>query len=199
MVLSGRPDPEAYAAMLRITGLAEERFETLYWADRPAYDDGALSGVTFWQNFVRAAALDLPPEAAEELSHWDVLHWTTQNPAMVAWQLKLKQHGLKTAILSNMGDSVLANLEREFDWLSRFDVLVWSFQLRMVKPDPAIYRHLLEKLGTTAEETLFIDDRRINVEGARALGIQSIEFTTVEQLRADLTAAGLDKELPLPG
>ena len=71
--------------------------------------------------------------------------WTTQNPAMLAWQQQLKQRGLLTAILSNMGDNVLANIEREFDWIHRFDVLVWSFQLRMAKPDPAIYRHVLEQ------------------------------------------------------
>jgi putative hydrolase of the HAD superfamily len=97
-----------------------------------------------------------------------------------------------------MGDSVLANMERSFDWLHRFDVLVWSFQLRMSKPDPAIYRHILEELGTEPEEVLFLDDRLINVEAAQALGMKAIQFSTVERLRSDLIAAGLNIELPLP-
>ena len=67
---------------------------------------------------------------------------------MLAWQLALKQRGLLTAIVSNMGDSVHENMVRELDWLSRFDVLVWSYQLGMAKPDPAIYRYALERLGT---------------------------------------------------
>jgi putative hydrolase of the HAD superfamily len=118
---------------------------------------------------------------------------------MVAWQLKLKQRGLLTAILSNIGADVLASVERTFDWIHHFDVLVWSYQLGIVKPDPEIYRHTLRELGTNPEETLFIDDRRPNVEAARALGIQALEYSSVEQLREELIAAGLDQALPLPG
>jgi HAD superfamily hydrolase (TIGR01509 family) len=97
-----------------------------------------------------------------------------------------------------MGDNVLENMMREFDWLPRFDALVWSFQLRMAKPDLAIYRHVLAELGTQPEETLFLDDKLINIEAARALGIQAIQFSTVQKLREDLVAAGLEAVLPLP-
>lgn len=198
MVLSGQPNMRAHEAMVRITGLPVERFETLYWSDRLAYDQGKVSGLQFWRNFVRDAGIHLDGSSVEELNLLDALHWTTQNPAMLAWQLELKKRGLLTGILSNMGDSVLASLEKHFDWLPRFDVLVWSFQLGLIKPDPAIYRHLLSKLGTRPEETLFIDDRHVNVEAARALGIRAMEFTTLEKLRDDMIASGLDRELPLP-
>ena len=198
MVLTGPQDPEARAALLRITGLPHERFEPLYWADRDAYDEGKLTGLDFWQKLIGDAGLELPPGADAELSLWDARMWTTVNPAMLAWQLELKQRGFLTAILSNMGDNVLENMQRTFDWLPRFDVLVWSYQLRMVKPDPAIYRHVLKELGTQPEETLFLDDRAVNVEAAQALGMQAILFSTVDQLRRDLVAARLDAELPLP-
>ena len=118
---------------------------------------------------------------------------------MLAWQLELKRRGLLTAILSNIGDAVLASMEREFDWIHRFDVRVWSYQLGVAKPDPAIYRHTLAELGVQPEETLFIDDKRVNIEAAQALGIQAIEFSSVERLREELIAAGLDAEVPLPG
>ena len=87
---------------------------------------------------------------------------------------------------------------REFDWLSRFDVLVWSFQLKMAKPDPDIYRHVLKELGTRPEETLFLDDRPVNVEAANALGFKGLTFTNVDQLRTDLIAQGLEGVVPLP-
>jgi putative hydrolase of the HAD superfamily len=105
---------------------------------------------------------------------------------------------LLTAILSNMGDSVLENIEREFAWIHDFDVLVWSYQLGIAKPEPAIYRYVLNALGTGPEETLFLDDKMVNVDAARALGMQALEFSTVEKLRGDLIASGLEKELPLP-
>jgi HAD superfamily hydrolase (TIGR01509 family) len=117
---------------------------------------------------------------------------------MLAWQVALKQRGFLTAILSNMGDSVLENMQREFDWLPRFDVLVWSYQLRMAKPDPAIYHYVLQKLGSRPEETLFLDDKLVNIHAAQALGLKAIQFSSVEKLRKDLVASGLDAELPLP-
>ena len=191
-------DPEAYAALLRITGLPLARFESLYWADRHAYDEGKLTGLEFWKKLLGEAGLALDQDKVEELNELDARMWTTENPAMLAWQLKLKERGMLTAILSNMGDNVLASIEREFDWIHRFDVLVWSFQLHMAKPDPAIYRYTLNELDVQPEETLFLDDKLVNIEAAQALGIQAIQFSTVEQLRADLIAAELDRVLPLP-
>jgi putative hydrolase of the HAD superfamily len=202
MVLTGPPDPEAHAALVRITGLPVERFEELYWADRHAYDEGRFTGLEFWQRLLRSAQLHGDAAAtlamAEELNHWDARMWTTENLEMLAWQLQLKQRGVLTAILSNMGDNVLANMKREFDWLPRFDVLVWSYQLLMAKPDPAIYRHVLKELETEPEQTLFLDDKLVNIEAAQALGMKAIQFSTVAKLRQDLVAAGLDAELGLP-
>ena len=199
MVLTGQPDAAAHEKLLSITGLPLASFESLYWADRAAYDEGRVTGIGYWQNFLRDAGLPPSREMVEELNQWDVRMWTTQNPPMVDWQLAIKQRGLLTAILSNMGDAVLASVELEFDWIRRFDLLVWSCQLGVVKPDPAIYRHTLAELKTRPEDILFIDDRLPNVEAARELGIPTIQFSSVERLREDLIAAGLDGVLPLPG
>ena len=198
MVLTGTPDLAAHEAMVRITGLSPEQFEKYYWADRHAYDEGKLTGSEFFQKLAHDSGLSLSASDLAELNRQDAVMWTTQNPAMLAWQRKLKSHGVRTAILSNMGDSVLENIKREFRWIDDFDVLVWSFQLHMAKPDPAIYRHVLKELATLPEETLFIDDKRINVEAAQALGMKALEFTTVDRLRDDLVAAGFDSQLPLP-
>lgn len=198
MVLTGPPAAEAYDAMLRITGLSAERLDKIYWAHRHAFDEGKLSGLEYWRTVVQEAQLDLSAEQIVELNDWDARMWTQINPTMVAWHERLKQRELLTAILSNMGDSVHARMEREFGWLSRFDVLVWSYQLKITKPNPAIYLHTLKELGTRPEETLFLDDRLVNVEAARSLGMKALLFTNAESLHADLIAGGLDQELPLP-
>lgn len=198
MVLTGQPDQQAHDAMVRLTGLPPEQFEQLYWADRHAYDEGKLTGLTFWQNIARDGNLNLTPEQIDELNRLDARMWTTQNPAMLQWQQMLKQRGILTAILSNMGDTVFENIQREFKWIGDFDVLVWSYQLHMAKPAPEIYHHVLKQLSTAPEDTLFIDDKLVNIEAARALGMKAIEFTNVERLRDQLVAAGYDRELPLP-
>ena len=89
-----------------------------------------------------------------------------------------------------MGDSVHEHMVRELDWLSRFDVLVWSYQLGVAKPERAIYRYALERLGTRPEETLFIDDKAENVDAATAMGMKGMIFSTVEKLREELRKSG---------
>lgn len=184
--------------MERITGLPAARLDTFYWRHRNAFDDGSLTGKGFWQEVTKDAGVSLGESQIQELVHWDARMWMDENRPMLAWQLELKQRGLLTAIVSNMGDTVHEEMEREFQWLSRFDVLVWSYLLRVAKPDPEIYRYVLEKLGTLPGETLFIDDREPNVEAAIQIGMMGIVFTNVDRLRGDLLARGLDKELPLP-
>jgi putative hydrolase of the HAD superfamily len=196
MVLTGPPVAEAHAEMVRITGLPAEKFERLYWADRHAYDEGKLSGVTFWEKFKQESGLSLTEDQLAELNRQDARMWTTSDPEMLAWQQRLKAHGIRTAILSNMGDSVLENIEREFAWIHGFDVLVWSFQHGLAKPDRAIYERALDQLGSTAGETLFVDDKLENVTAARAVGMKAVQFSTVDRLREQLTAAGWD--IPLP-
>lgn len=198
MVLTGAPDAHAHAELVRITGLDAERFESYYWTDRHAYDEGKLTGLGFWRKLVRDAELNLPESAIAELNRWDARMWTTFDPAMLAWQQQVKESGFKTAILSNMGDSVLESIEREFAWLKNFDTLVWSFQLGVAKPDPAIYRHTLKQLGTDAGETLFIDDKPANVEAARALGMKALVYTGMTEMRYELLAQGFSPGLPLP-
>lgn len=197
-VLTGPPDPAAHAELRRITGLAADRLDRLYWKDRPAYDEGKLTGEGFWRKLGSDAGLKLSEPAIEELNLWDARMWTRGDPAMLAWQLAIKQRGLLTAIVSNMGDSVHEHMVRELDWLSRFDVLVWSYRLGVAKPAPAIYRYALEQLGTRPEETLFVDDKQENVDAANAMGMRGIIFLDVEKLRADIVESGLDRELPLP-
>lgn len=198
MVFSGPPDARAHDELLRITGLDPERFESFYWADRHAYDEGKITGLGMWQKLVRDAGLSLPGSAIEELNRWDARMWTTVDPAMLAWQQQLKKNGVLTAILSNIGDSVHESLEREFAWLADFNVLVWSYQLRVAKPDPAIFQHTLKKLGTAAAETLFIDDKPENIAAARALGMKALVYTGMTRLRYDLLDQGFSPGLPLP-
>lgn len=198
MVLSDPPYPDAQEELKRITGLSHEDFERCYWADRLAYDRGDLTGLAFWQKLVADANLNLSAEDVAALNRHDARMWTSINEQTVAWHKQLKEKGLLTGILSNMGDSVLEVILEKFAWVEDFDVLIWSFQHHIIKPDPAIYRLVLERLGTAPEETLFLDDRLENIEGARQLGIQALQFSTIDQLRQDLISSGFDSDLPLP-
>ena len=83
-----------------------------------------------------------------------------------------------------------AHMRKTFAWLNHFDHHVFSGEVRSVKPEPEIYQHCIAALGVQPNEALFIDDREINLESARAAGIRTIRFQSVEQLRGDLQAVG---------
>jgi 2-haloacid dehalogenase len=81
--------------------------------------------------------------------------------------------------------------EKERAFFSRFRDIVVSGEVKLLKPDPAIYFLALHRFGLKPAEALFIDDREINVEGARAVGMQAHLFVDADDLRARLVREGL--------
>ena len=72
-----------------------------------------------------------------------------------------------------------------------FDGAIVSADAGLLKPDAAIFRHLLKTFSLEASETVFFDDVRRNVEGAQSVGIEARVFTTPNQCEQDLRALGL--------
>jgi HAD superfamily hydrolase (TIGR01509 family) len=66
-----------------------------------------------------------------------------------------------------------------------------SGEEKLLKPDPAIYYRALDRFGLKPSEALFVDDRAINVEGARAVGMYAHLFTGADDLRVRLRAENL--------
>ena len=81
--------------------------------------------------------------------------------------------------------------EKERAFFRRFQGIVVSGEEKLLKPDPAIYYRALDRFGLKPAEALFIDDRLINVEGARAVGMHAHLFAGAEDLRARLGTDGL--------
>lgn len=75
--------------------------------------------------------------------------------------------------------------------LGRFRDVVISGEVGMVKPEHEIYRHTIERCGLDPARTLFIDDLSVNVQAARECGLNAVQFTSAQRLRADLAAHGV--------
>ena len=65
------------------------------------------------------------------------------------------------------------------------ETIVISSEVGIAKPDPRVYKIVLERLGVDPSETLMIDDNPINVDGATFVGMQGLLFRSYAQLRAD--------------
>jgi 2-haloacid dehalogenase len=112
-------------------------------------------------------------------------------PGTVEILAELKRRGIACYVLSNMEAETYPLRLARYDFLRSLDGQVISGLEKVAKPDPRIYRLLLERYELPAGRTLFIDDKAENVAAARAAGMQALQFTSAAALRAELTARGL--------
>ena len=98
----------------------------------------------------------------------------------------LKRKGLPLFVLSNWSTETYPYVYQRFEFLKWFDIVILSGEEKVVKPDPAIFRVLLNRIAYQAEQCLFIDDVADNTHSAEQLGFQTIHFTSAENLQLEL-------------
>lgn len=97
----------------------------------------------------------------------------------IMWTLarKLKTEGNRVVIGSNTFSSHWDRFSNDDAYLSLFDNLYASHLMHLVKPHPSFFREILKREGEKAENTVFIDDLKANVEGAMSIGIDGFHYT----------------------
>ena len=104
----------------------------------------------------------------------------------IPWIEELKERGYKVYYLSNYSEHLMQANPDVLDFLPHMDGGVFSCYVQLIKPDPEIYRTLMDKYDLKTEECVFIDDREDNVFAARELGMQAIRFEDYEQAKEEL-------------
>jgi putative hydrolase of the HAD superfamily len=190
MVLCHPPNQAVWAQMRTIAALSEEAFHREYWAHRHPYDRGTHTGQEYWQLVASRNNTLFTPDQIAQLIAADTALWTDPNDAMIAWAAQLQRAGIRTGILSNIGDAMEAGVRAKFDWLRNFDHCTWSHNLSLAKPELEIYRHAAQGLATDPARILFIDDRIENIQAAHDVGMQAIQYRDHTQFLADMEAQG---------
>lgn len=103
----------------------------------------------------------------------------------------LKQRGYNLYGLTNWSAEKYAITRSKYPFFDLFDDIVVSGAVKLIKPDPRIFIHTLEKIGRPAAECLLIDDSAANIVAARQLGFQTIHFKSAEQLSIELSSRGM--------
>lgn len=178
-----RAEVETMLKVLDLTSHAEE-FRRVYHACRGDYDGGFLTGVTYWSVIAGHFGMFPTEDVLRQLVALDIASWTVLNQEMIEYIARLKQKGLQLALLSNMPPEIMAYLKANSPWLDYFDQTVFSCQVKWCKPEPAIYRYCLERMGLEAAQCLFIDDRPENIQAALNCGIRALRYETLTQLKA---------------
>jgi len=104
---------------------------------------------------------------------------------------ELRAAGVPVYALTNWSAETFGIARERFEFLEWFDGVLVSGEERMIKPDPAIFRLLLDRFGLDPGATFYIDDSPANVAAADRLGFDALRFTSPAQLRRDLEARGL--------
>jgi 2-haloacid dehalogenase len=135
------------------------------------------------------------PAYADLISAWGSRFGETIGdpvPGVHALVEELDARGVPLFVITNFSAEFWPPFRAKEDaFFRRFRDIVVSGEEKLLKPDPALYYRALHRFGLQPREALFIDDRQINVEGARAVGMSAVLFTSAEELRRELEAQGL--------
>lgn len=186
-VLVRNMEPSVRARLAEPYGMTGMDLENLFFGNEMARraSIGHGSEMDAWEH-VRQK-LNLKSEAMPEFIH---TFWSCDrfDEDLFAFSMALRPQ-YKVGLLSNAFPEARVSLGQRFPhFYEMFDVSIFSAEVGMVKPDPRIYRMILEQLDVRAEEAVFVDDFIENVEGARAVGMQTVHFKNSLQARETLKA-----------
>ncbi len=154
-----------------------------------AYERGEMTTDQFYETFCQRIG-KRPDFDALLIASSDMFRL---DDAVVDFILQLRNAGHRTGLLSNTCEAHWRFcVDRKFPILQQlFEVTALSYELRVMKPDPAIYRAAADLAGIAPGEIFFVDDRSENVDGARQAGFDAVLFTGAADLTATLASRGV--------
>lgn len=182
----GRPDAAFWARWGARAGMDAETLEAEFWhgPDIEAANVGEISSETYCAR--AGARMGLEPDMVRRMTAEAFL--ADPNPGFADFVRGLRGLGVPVSALTNSWSSAAALTERPL-LAGLFDHVVSSCEAGLTKPDPAIFRLTLDRLGQAAGEVVFVDDTLAHVEAARSMGIESICFRDTAQAMGDIELA----------
>ena len=165
--------------------IARASVESPYWKE---IDRGEWDAETLMEKFI-----SLDPEIEEELrAAYDDIHgMVAPRDYAIPWVKALKEKGYHVYYLSNFSYKAYVECADALRFIPYMDGGILSYREKLVKPDPAIYKRLLERYSLVANESVFLDDLVENVEAAKDLGYHGIVFKSKEQAERELAKLGV--------
>ncbi|MCR4788530.1 MAG: HAD family phosphatase [Lachnospiraceae bacterium] len=128
------------------------------------------------------------PEYSEAITNFltNVENMPLDRPRVWEKVHELKKKGYRLFLLSNYSEYMFSRHTKGKPFIDDMDGMMISYMVHICKPDEGIYRALLEKYDLDPTESLFLDDRPENVEGAAKCGIEGIVVTGEDMLLGEL-------------
>ncbi len=181
---------EDLALLAEVARCSAREFEDAYWSCRLDYDRGDLDHMSYWQKVGGALGRSFSGAEISELIRLDIASWLRLDPQMVTLIEEVARAGHNLALLSN-APAELAEAVSALPVAAHFEHLAFSCFLRSAKPDPACYQAVLDRLGVSPGDVIFLDDRPENAAAASTLGIRGVHVTGPAAARAALATYGV--------
>ena len=152
------------------------------------FDGGVVTPYEVFERVTGLVGADISYEAFFEMYN-DIF---SLNAPAVDILARVKAAGYKTLLLSNTDPERFGFVRTRFPEILFFDEYVLSYELKLLKPDPAIYLAAARLAGTQPQECVFIDDMEENIKGAIAAGLAGIHYRPETDLAAELKKLGLE-------
>lgn len=110
----------------------------------------------------------------------------------IPWIQELKGRGYRILYLSNFSNKAETDCAHALDFIPYMDGGILSYKERVIKPMPEIYQLLIDRYNLIPEECVFMDDTKVNLEGAEKFGIHTIHFQNKAQAVEELRKLGVD-------
>lgn len=110
----------------------------------------------------------------------------------IPWVKELKEKGYRVLVLSNFASCAFRDCQDVLGFMEYVDGGILSFREKLVKPQPEIYRLLIDRYGLIPEECVFLDDTKENLTAAEKFGIRTIHFKSREQAVEELSEMGVE-------
>lgn len=149
----------------------------------------------FWEAFASEKEVQLPP-CFLDLWESTLIRALKPIPGMLSIIQQLKEQGYRVALLSNARKWQTEPIQK-MGYYALFNPALISWQIGFEKPDPKAYMVALNRLALPPEACIFIDDKKENVDAARALHIDGIHFSNTEQLIKELACRNIKTQLAL--
>ncbi|MGW0389832.1 HAD family hydrolase [Streptomyces sp. NPDC003042] len=187
-VLARHQSTEGKNRLARTAGVSvsSPAFWEAYWALRPPYDRGEVTGPGYWRQVARALGTRFDRRRIGDLVEADIASWSAVDDTMVALVEELAASGRRVALLSNIPEELAAHYEAHHRWLRHFRIRAFSCRIGHAKPEADAYRWCRNALRVEPDHILFVDDRRDNVEAAEETGMRGHVFTSPARLREAL-------------
>lgn len=184
-VISRSPSGADRDALVAVSGVSGDRFWPAYWRRRDALDEGTLPIVEYWRQIARELDVEWSDSRIHQLWVTDFRSWLSADSATLDVLVDLRDGGTRMALLSNAGRD-FGSYFRHGPLGSLFESVFVSGELNMIKPAAAIFEHVMDELGITPAQMVFVDNKEVNVRGAQALGITGHVYTDAARLRSFL-------------